>query len=212
MLCRANNLPVPLVRNDSLDGCEVLPDMDDSRRDDDCGAYGDRVDVGHVEISGQPAAFGESVSRLVYIYVCVCVDPDWRTQCWLARSLTGAAKSWTGLMRSMCRYRGKAPRRQHGDDLRCRRGSPSRLTRRWFPPQMLKSISNPCLRIYRSPIYIYITLVWCLLMLGEGWWSYPGIFSAEDVEVELDAFGGSEGCRGGSRSSGYRIGGHNYFV
>lgn len=57
MLCRANNLPVALVRNNSLDGCELLPDMDDSRRDDDCGAYGGRVDIGHVDISGQTAVW-----------------------------------------------------------------------------------------------------------------------------------------------------------
>lgn len=79
MLCRANNLPVPLVRNDSLDCCELLPDMDDSRRDDDCGAHGCSVDVGYVEISGQPA------NPLAWL-VRVCVDPDWRAQCERANS------------------------------------------------------------------------------------------------------------------------------
>lgn len=57
MLSRANNLPIPLVRNDSLDSCQLLPGMNDGRSNHDFGAHGGGVDVSHVEIPGQSAEF-----------------------------------------------------------------------------------------------------------------------------------------------------------
>lgn len=62
MLSRANNLPILLVRNDSLHSCQLLPGMNNGRSNHDFGAHGGGVDVGHVEIPGQSAGFFVSYS------------------------------------------------------------------------------------------------------------------------------------------------------
>lgn len=62
MLRRANNLPISLVRNNSLDSCQLFPGMDDSRCNYDFGAYRCGMNIGQVEISGQATVLYECVS------------------------------------------------------------------------------------------------------------------------------------------------------
>lgn len=58
--------------------------------------------------------------------------------------------------------------------------------------------------------YMYICYVSLVFITLEPWWwrSYPGVFFAEEVEVDLDALSRSKGCRVNCSPS-YGIGRHN---